>query len=136
MKTNLFSHFLKSMFLMLFLIVSAFQCRDDAEIVPEMSDENKLKNLEAEISALITDKVCGTERRCGVIGFGDKPCGGPLKYLVYSLNEANEKILVDKVSTYNALQKAINIKNGFVSDCALALKPKVECVAGECKIVP
>ena len=74
--------------LLLFLNFSCSKSTDMAS-----SDVEQLAKLETEINDFIKDKSCGAERVCGVIGFGSKPCGGNWKYLVYSLNAVNEKIL-------------------------------------------
>ena len=114
------------------LLFLSFSCAKTDDVAS--SDTEQLTKLETDINDFIKDKSCGAERTCGVIGFGSKPCGGNWKYLVYSLNAANEKILVIKVTTYNDLQKAINIKNGAISDCSLAIKPDVICKDGICQI--
>jgi hypothetical protein len=121
---------MKKTFVIILLVFLNLACAKNTEMLS--NDAEQLAKLETEINELIKDKSCGNDRICGVIGFGSKACGGNLKFLVYSLNSSNEKILVDKVTTYNELQKTINIKTGAISDCSLAIKPEVICKNGIC----
>lgn len=116
-------------FSVLFLITMAFSCEKETTVV---SDSDRLKALESEIMALIQDKKCTADRNCGSIGFGSKPCGGPWKYLVYSLNSMDKLTLEAKVAAYNGLEAQLNKAEGRMSDCMVVAPLTVGCVNGDC----
>lgn len=127
---------MKKLVVLLALALMAFTCANN-ENTPEetLTDSEKLKTKESEIVDFIKDNACKPDRECGTIAFGSKPCGGPWKFLIYSLTAADVKLLTEKVTAYNALEKEVNIKTGRSSDCSVAIKPNVACVDGVCKIV-
>lgn len=112
------------------VVFLAFSCGKDS--VAEQ-DSERLRQLEQEILAFIQDKACTGDRVCGTIAFGAKPCGGPWKYLVYSLKAADVATLEQKVKGYNELNGSINKRQGLSSDCALVVPPAVSCQDGQCK---
>lgn len=127
---------MKKLVVLLALALMAFTCANN-ENTPEeaLTDSEKLITKEKEITDFIKDNACKPDRECGTIAFGSKPCGGPWKFLIYSLTAADVKILNEKVNAYNALEKEVNVKTGRASDCSIAIKPNVACVDGVCKIV-
>ncbi|WP_420155344.1 hypothetical protein [Siphonobacter sp.] len=95
-------------------------------------DSERLRGMEQEILAFIQDKACQSERVCGSIAFGSKPCGGPWKYLVYSLKAADVARLEEKVRSYNQLEKKVNTREGKISDCVQVTPVTVDCIDGQC----
>ncbi|MFN8358095.1 MAG: hypothetical protein U0Y10_26775 [Spirosomataceae bacterium] len=116
------------------LVYGTLAC-DTSRPAPILIDQEKLSLLETEINDFIKDNACKPDRTCGTIGFGSKPCGGPWKYLVYSLSVEDVLTLTEKVNEYNALEKELNVKTNKTSDCSLVQPPRVACVEGQCKIV-
>lgn len=117
-------------FLTAFLIALTFSCGKEPG---PASDAKRLGEMEQEILTLVQDKACGGERICGTLAFGVKPCGGPWKYLVYSLKAADLVVLRQKVNAYNELNGLLNMREGRSSDCALVQPPAVSCQDGQCK---
>lgn len=100
-----------------------FQCdKNEASSTTQEQDQEELKTLGAEIENLINTSKCTEANACKFIGFGDKPCGGPWRYIVYSSSIDTEK-LENLVRNYNEKEKLFNEKWGVVSDCALAIQP-------------
>ena len=66
------------------------------------------------------------------MAMGAKACGGPTRFIIYSLSKTDEKILAEKVKTYTDFQKELNTKYNRISDCAMVLPPNVDCVNGLC----
>lgn len=111
------------------LLVFLMACEKEKVIV---GDSERLRFLEQEILAMIQDKACQGERICGTIAFGSKPCGGPWKYLIYSLTSAEVEVLREKVEDYNVLEAEVNKREGKISDCVVVTPPAVTCLDGKC----
>jgi len=103
------------------------------ETVPTPADEDQqLAQLGKEIEEFVKNKACSGGDNCRAMAIGNKPCGGPTSFLIYSLSNTDEKQLSAKVKKYSDLQKALNIKYNRVSDCSLVVLPTVDCLKGVC----
>ena len=111
------------------VLLVLISCEKEKVIV---GDSERLRFMEQEILALIQDKACQGERVCGSIAFGSKPCGGPWKYLIYSLTPADVEVLKEKVEDYNLLEAEVNSREGKISDCVAVTPPAVTCLDGTC----
>lgn len=96
-----------------------------------LDDQQQEQALAQEIEQYAQNKACKGSG-CKSVGMGVKACGGPVKYLIYSLSQVDEKVLLSKINAYNALQTELNKKYNRVSDCMVALPPTVDCVNGLC----
>ncbi len=114
------------------LLLVLISCEKEKVIV---GDSERLRFMEQEILAMIQDKACQGERVCGTVAFGSKPCGGPWKYLIYSLPPADVEVLKEKVEDYNLLEAEVNSREGKISDCVALTPPAVTCLDGQCKAV-
>lgn len=116
----------------LFLILTAFQCDDEAD---EQTCEEKtaqLTSLKTTIEELADASVCNDDSECRYIAFGSKPCGGPWSYLVYSTSIDTTK-LTQLVEKYNSLESKINQDCERFSDCAMVNPPqRLECKDNTC----
>jgi hypothetical protein len=106
------------------LIISA--CNVQAE------DETNI--LRDQISALTKNLDCDNSEQCKSIGYGDKPCGGYMSYLLYSTKTTPETELITKVEQFNKLDKQRNIDNNMVSTCEMLLQSTYTCQQSKCQI--
>ncbi|MET3027843.1 hypothetical protein ABXT06_14285 [Flavobacterium sp. UW10123] len=95
--------------------------------------EEESKNLEklyAEIFELSNKNIeCSGD--WDFIDIGSQPCGGPEKYIPYSL-KTNTTDFLSKVSTYNAKRKDFNEKWNISSTCLVVPKPiAAGCINGK-----
>ncbi len=104
-------------------------------IAMEQSLRIQMQELEKEIDDMIGDAACSGSEDCRFIGFGAKPCGGPWRYLVYSIAVTDSVELAEKVAAYNGLEKRLNELLGRGSDCGIPTPPTVSCVQGRCVAV-
>ena len=95
-------------------------------------DFAQLEQLEQEIIDIISIPVCSDDNNCRFIGFGEKPCGGYWKYLVYSIVNVDSTFLSNKVIQYNELNDSLNIQYEIPSDCDFVSPPNVHCDNGVC----
>lgn len=121
-------------FLIGMAIVSLFSCdKAPVELTNQKADEARLASMFAEIETLISDKSCTKDGKCAVIAYGDKACGGPVGYLIYSSGNVNENQLQDLVEEFTELQSLMNDQYGYISDCSIASPPDVSCLDGNCE---
>ncbi|MGH7823170.1 MAG: hypothetical protein ACREQ9_25710 [Candidatus Binatia bacterium] len=93
---------------------------------------DRLAELEAEIRATTGNARAESLEQCRAIAFGDKPCGGPWRYLVYSTVATDVVRLEKLVADYNALDERRNREEGIASDCAFVGPPRLALVDGRC----
>lgn len=98
----------------------------------EDHDRERLQNMKREILSIVGIPTCSGEQSCRVVGLGVKPCGGPWEYLIYSVENVDEPVLLRKVREYNEFEEELNAKYGYVSDCALVGPPPTGCRNGRC----
>lgn len=108
-----------------------FSCRKNDIIADEVADNLKLSQLGTEVETFAQNKACAGDD-CRVMAMGAKACGGPTRFIVYSLSKTDEKTLAEKVKAYTDFQKELNTKYNRISDCAMILMPTVDCVNGLC----
>ena len=107
------------------LTTAMYSARDE-------SDRERLRELKRAIDLEIGEPRADSVAQCKYIGFGDKPCGGPWTYLVYSTARTDESKLERLVREYNALQKKINAEERLGSDCSVPPEPELMLDNGVC----
>lgn len=98
----------------------------------DAEDHARLDRLKLEIDQIIGTPSCSGDGECRSIAFGDKPCGGPWMYLVYSTSTTDVGVLVREVCAYNALNRVLNGRHGWCSDCMFVGEPQIGCRNGVC----
>lgn len=96
---------------------------------PSQASDSDMEGL---IEQLAGDRRCEQTSDCRVIGVGSKECGGPRRYLIYSLPAPAENELKAKVAALNELDRELHEELGTVSDCTVVEPPIVACVDGYC----
>ena len=122
---------LSKMLYMILAFVLFFACKNKDILGNEEEDNLKLAQIASEVEAFAINKACAGDD-CRVMPMGAKACGGPTRFIVYSLSKTDEKILTEKVKVYTDFQKELNIKYNRFSDCAMMIMPTVDCVNGLC----
>jgi len=74
--------------------------------------------------------------QCKAIAVGEKPCGGPERYLVYSTLTADEARLTALVERYNQASARLAREQGLVSDCQFIEAPALGLEGGFCRPIP
>ncbi len=98
----------------------------------EVELRQRIDELYAAILALIGDPACDSVEECRYIAFGDKPCGGPWEYLVYSISQTDSVQLKRLVDEYWLVDHEFNLKTGRFSTCDLAPIPVLARRDGRC----
>jgi hypothetical protein len=109
---------------------------DTTATVSPASDTTDLADLRSKIRTLVGDAACTSASQCRLVAYGSKPCGGPWQYLVYSTTTTDSTALEVAVARYNAREAEVNRLYHRMSDCSVAIRPKITVVDGHCKIAP
>jgi hypothetical protein len=125
---------MKTFFLKLSVIafVLSFSSCTKNDDITTISDDQKLANLATEIETFAKNKSCAGGDDCKVIGMGDRPCGGPSRFIVYALSKTDEKQLTAKITAYTTLEKELNVKYNKMGTCEALIPPTVDCLSGVC----
>lgn len=121
-----------SLFTPIFIILILFSTACSRS--KNVKEDSTLTELNRTISLLSKDKSCDDINQCKSIAYGDKPCGGPYSYLIYSSKNTDSVKLLEKVKLYNKLERETNIKNNAVSNCMMILPPILVCNITQCDI--
>lgn len=93
-------------------------------------------DLHTEITGMISDKSCNVAGDCRALALGNKACGGPSSYEVYSVLNVNQTLLDQKAAEQRGLAEQCNIELQIASTCSVVLEPAVDCVANLCAALP
>lgn len=88
------------------------------------------------IERVIGDARCDSSADCRVIGIGAKSCGGPERYLPWSVRYTQQPELERLVEHHRGLRRTEDVREGRVSNCAVTPVPAVGCVASRCQVQP
>lgn len=121
--------------ILLSLVLQSFQCSKSDNKSPNDITPEQLQTKKQEIVTYINSFSCSEAVGCSSIAFGEKACGGPKEYLLFS-NAVNMSQIQQMVSSYNELEKQYNIQINAISDCMFLQPPtSVGCVNGVCTAI-
>ncbi len=104
----------------------------DCPEVTEEGDRAQLAEMRREIDALIGDAVGASIEDCRSMALGDKPCGGPWEYVIYSVSSTDSTALAERVTAYNAFEEEMNRRYMYISDCMYVTPPVLVYRDGRC----
>ena len=94
----------------------------------EMSGDAAMR----EVLRLIGEAPCKTDADCRTIAIGTKACGGPQRYLAWSVARTDAPALAAAAQTMADRQAAERAKPGaLLSNCAFVADPGASCAAVE-----
>ena len=102
----------------------------------EAGFERQLGALRAAVEAEIGGAEATDVAACRTLPFGDKPCGGPWTFLVYSTEASDSTRLAELAAEYDRADAERNRACELVSDCAMVVPPEVALVDGRCVAAP
>ena len=98
----------------------------------EEGDRAQLVEMRREIDALIGDAAGASIEDCRYMALGDKPCGGPWEYVIYSVSSTDSEVLAERVAAYNDFQEEMNRRYMYFSDCMYVTPPVLVYRDGRC----
>ncbi|MBA3989181.1 MAG: hypothetical protein C0463_08660 [Idiomarina sp.] len=91
----------------------------------------------ADILALLQQELrvasASEPAQCRVLPVGQKPCGGPERFVLFSTQTADEDKILRLVDAYNRAQVQ---DPDMVSDCQVLEPPRVVLRDGLCRVMP
>jgi hypothetical protein len=119
-----------TIFLISLLVISC----ELSTIEPRVITEEELLNYETKIIQLSESVNCTNSSDWEFTPMGNKPCGGPVRYIAYHKSVKLE--FLNLVKRFTSLQKAYNEQNNVFSDCPSVVTPKnVKCESGKAILV-
>ncbi len=76
--------------------------------------------------------TCATHSECVVAPAGDRPCGGPSRYYIYSTAATNVSLVNSLINEYTALEQTYNLDNDVYGTCEAITAPLASCLANIC----
>lgn len=70
---------------------------------------------------------CNADSDCRTLGIGSRPCGGPERYLAWSVLDGDAKRLKSLAAMSEAEQRQQNEREGIASTCELRPDPGARC---------
>ena len=92
----------------------------------QSADATRATALE-DIERLIGAAACKDDSQCRTIGVGARACGGPERYLAWSLAQTNSKALQNAAERYSEQRRKEIQKLGLMSTCQVLPVPGVHC---------
>jgi len=80
----------------------------------------------------VGDAQCDVDSQCRTVPVGNKPCGGPERWLAWSAVVSDEAELHRSIDQYTFAQARLQRARGLVSNCAIVPDPGATCRAGHC----
>ena len=103
-------------------------------IEPRVITEEELLNYETKIIQLSESVNCTNSSDWEFTPMGNKPCGGPVRYIAYHKSVKLE--FLNLVNCFTDLQKAYNKQNDVISDCPMVIRPKgVRCESNKSVLI-
>ncbi|RXE89206.1 MULTISPECIES: hypothetical protein [Pseudoalteromonas] len=95
-------------------------------------DTSDIKAHKQSLENVVADKSCDNDTQCKVIAVGDRACGGPSSYQVYSTKSADEAQVKQLAEQITTLERAYNMQNQMMSICQHLIEPATQCVENKC----
>ena len=90
--------------------------------------------LMARIQAGIGEARCSGDAQCRTLAMGEKACGGPERWLAWSLSSPQAAQLPAWAAESAVLARQRNARSGMLSNCLYQPDPGARCQAGRCVI--
>ena len=115
----------------LVFIFICFSCSEES-LETKQDYEERLTLLYQEMESIVAEGSCAKPTECDFIPVGDKACGGPSGYIIFS-EDINLEKLEEIADEYTNLERTYNQKFGIPSDCSLTRPPQnIGCINNAC----
>lgn len=94
------------------------------------------QTLYRQIRDEIGEPTCSSTAQCRSSPVGQKACGGPEAYVVWSTAVSDGTRLRQLIDAYTRARQSDNQRSGLVSNCAMVNDPGARCEAGRCVAGP
>ncbi|TYA52301.1 hypothetical protein [Formosa maritima] len=125
--------FIISLFISQLIFLAAFSCTDDDEPMSCEEREAYINEQRDLIRAFAETSICSEDFECRYIAFGNKPCGGPWEFLIYTTS-IDTLELTYWVNDFNLQETTYNQDGcGGMSTCDTPVPPiGFDCIDNKC----
>ncbi len=96
--------------------------------------DDEMKSLSEEIKFYQGHSECTQDSQCRVVGIGAKVCDKYRDFIVYSTQDAQETILLEKISKFNEKANVYTELSMTSNSCGKS-SSKIECIKNRCEPV-
>jgi hypothetical protein len=96
--------------------------------------DEQMKSLSEEIKFYQGHSSCTSASQCRVVGLGIPTCGGFKDFIIYSLQDAQETVLLEKITAFNEKAKEFSDLSLQAAGCGKKAA-KIQCIKGQCNVV-
>ena len=116
---------MRGLLFLLVLSLTCFACEESSST--QEQEARELEELFAEIEHLSTSIPCESTSSWAFTTYGHKACGGPSRYIAFSLQIDTEDFL-QRVAVHATKAKHYNQRWGATSDCSIPPSPTgIDC---------
>ena len=101
---------------------------------PKDSMVKESSEVHHQMTELAKNTYCESSSDCGVLGVGQRACGGPSKYMVYSkrIGEDSQAQLATLAQRSKELAMQVNLKEQMMGICQVLPAVTAACVDNQC----
>ncbi len=93
-----------------------------------------LRDLNTQLSDIVSNNSCTASFQCKVLEVGERACGGPSRYAIYStLNTPQEK--AEKLAEQITLAERSTQASQSINDCSPVLPVQSLCLSRQCQAI-
>lgn len=92
----------------------------------------EMRQMRALIEQEVGDASAERAQQCAVLPVGERACGGPQAYVVYSTVVSDERKLRELARQYTEAEQKYNRISGTMSTCSAVVPPEVQFERGKC----
>lgn len=96
---------------------------------------NTINDAETTLAKVIADKSCDATYQCRVIAYGERACGGPSRFDIYSIKNSKQEEVEFLANEITQFEKAYNENAPEFSTCEHNPSPQSLCIANTCELI-
>ena len=130
-------HYLGAVILLFGLAGLASSCAPSmaqTSVRPQAPSTPSLDESWQAVERAIGDARCDVDSQCRTVGVGNKPCGGPERWLAWSAMVTDDSELHRRIDEYALAQARLQRASGQASNCAIVPDPGAACRASRCML--
>lgn len=121
------------MILALLLITSVQGCSSKITEVSSSNTQVTITSVEKELASVTTDLSCDASFQCKVLPLGERSCGGPSRFIIYSVKNNKQERVEQLGSEITNFENTYNQTEGSVESCRSTIQPQTLCINKKCE---
>jgi lipopolysaccharide export system protein LptA len=108
-------------------------CSSTSNETSTSSEHITITSAEKELANVIKDLSCDASYQCKVLPLGERSCGGPSRFVIYSTKNNSQERIEQLGTEITSFEKAYNKKDGHVESCRSTIQPQTLCLNQQCE---